>query len=366
MIIYLGLPLPTASSDLPKTRRAAAWFCFGLASDGVYMCPACYQPGGSLLHCLSTLTGKSRRFISVALAWESPPPDVIRHPALRSPDFPHLTPFGIVSRDHLTHSVWDFIIERGECKGKREINLYNSFTTDRSIREYNYGKRIPGRNTMSKILVAEDELAINKLICMNLSITGYETVSMQNGQEVLDYLAAGGLADLAIVDVMMPKVDGFSLLSPLKQKSIPVIYLTARGDLESKLKGLTGGAEDYMVKPFEMLELLVRIDMVLKRTGKSEEIISLGCITLNMKKRTVQKSGENISLTPMEYDLLCVLAKNRNIALNREKLLREIWGVDFEGETRTVDVHVAALRRKTGLHIVSVPKIGYRLEVDEA
>ena len=219
---------------------------------------------------------------------------------------------------------------------------------------------------MSKILVAEDELAINKLICMNLSITGYETVSMQNGQEVLDYLAAGGLADLAIVDVMMPKVDGFSLLSPLKQKSIPVIYLTARGDLESKLKGLTGGAEDYMVKPFEMLELLVRIDMVLKRTGKSEEIISLGCITLNMKKRTVRKSGENISLTPMEYDLLCVLAKNRNIALNREKLLREIWGVDFEGETRTVDVHVAALRRKTGLHIVSVPKIGYRLEVDEA
>lgn len=219
---------------------------------------------------------------------------------------------------------------------------------------------------MSKILVAEDELAINKLICMNLSITGYETVSMQNGQEVLDYLAAGGLADLAIVDVMMPKVDGFSLLSPLKQKSIPVIYLTARGDLESKLKGLTGGAEDYMVKPFEMLELLVRIDMVLKRTGKSEEIISLGCITLNMKKRTVQKSGENISLTPMEYDLLCVLAKNRNIALNREKLLREIWGVDFEGETRTVDVHVAALRKKTGLHIVSVPKIGYRLEVDEA
>ena len=219
---------------------------------------------------------------------------------------------------------------------------------------------------MSKILVAEDELAINKLICMNLSITGYETVSMQNGQEVLDYLAAGGLADLAIVDVMMPKVDGFALLSPLKQKSIPVIYLTARGDLESKLKGLTGGAEDYMVKPFEMLELLVRIDMVLKRTGKSEEIISLGCITLNMKKRIVQKSGENISLTPMEYDLLCVLAKNRNIALNREKLLREIWGVDFEGETRTVDVHVAALRRKTGLHIVSVPKIGYRLEVDEA
>lgn len=218
---------------------------------------------------------------------------------------------------------------------------------------------------MSKILVAEDETAINRLICMNLNITGYETVSMPDGQAVLDYLAEGGSADLAVVDVMMPKVDGFALLPVLKKKKIPVIYLTARGDLESKLKGLTGGAEDYMVKPFEMLELLVRIDMVLKRTGKSNEIFALDDVTLDMEKRIVQKNGEVISLTPMEYDLLCILAKNRNIALNREKILREIWGVDFEGETRTVDVHVAALRRKTGLHIVSVPKIGYRLEVGE-
>ena len=218
---------------------------------------------------------------------------------------------------------------------------------------------------MSKILVAEDETAINKLICMNLNITGYETVSMPDGQAVLDYLAEGGSADLAVVDVMMPKVDGFALLPVLKEKKIPVIYLTARGDLESKLKGLTGGAEDYMVKPFEMLELLVRIDMVLKRTGKSNEIFALDDVRLDMEKRIVQKNGEVISLTPMEYDLLCILAKNRNIALNREKILREIWGVDFEGETRTVDVHVAALRRKTGLHIVSVPKIGYRLEVGD-
>lgn len=218
---------------------------------------------------------------------------------------------------------------------------------------------------MSKILVAEDETAINKLICMNLNITGYETVSMPDGQAVLDYLVEGGSADLAVVDVMMPKVDGFALLPVLKEKKIPVIYLTARGDLESKLKGLTGGAEDYMVKPFEMLELLVRIDMVLKRTGKSNEIFALDDVTLDMEKRIVQKNGEVISLTPMEYDLLCILAKNRNIALNREKILREIWGIDFEGETRTVDVHVAALRRKTGLHIVSVPKIGYRLEVGE-
>lgn len=218
---------------------------------------------------------------------------------------------------------------------------------------------------MSKILVAEDELAINKMICMNLNITGYETVSMQDGQEVLDYLAAGQSADLAIVDIMMPKVDGFALLEPLNKAGIPVIYLTALGDIESKVRGLSGGAEDYMVKPFEMLELLLRIEKILKRTGKSEDVLKLGDITLDMKKRLVSKENEQISLTPMEYDLLCILAKNRNIALGRDKILHEIWGAGFEGETRTVDVHVAALRKKTGLHIVSVPKIGYRLEVGE-
>lgn len=218
---------------------------------------------------------------------------------------------------------------------------------------------------MSKVLVAEDELAINKMICMNLNITGYETVSMQDGQEVLDYLAAGQSADLAIVDIMMPKVDGFALLEPLNKAGIPVIYLTALGDIESKVRGLSGGAEDYMVKPFEMLELLLRIEKILKRTGKSEDVLKLGDIILDMKKRIVSKENEQISLTPMEYDLLCILAKNRNIALGRDKILHEIWGAGFEGETRTVDVHVAALRRKTGLHIVSVPKIGYRLEVGE-
>ena len=218
---------------------------------------------------------------------------------------------------------------------------------------------------MSKILVAEDELAINKMICMSLNITGYETVSMQDGQEVLDYLAAGQSADLAIVDIMMPKVDRFALLEPLNKAGIPVIYLTALGDIESKVRGLSGGAEDYMVKPFEMLELLLRIEKILKRTGKSDELIKLDDVILDMKKRTVSKKDEQISLTPMEYDLLCILAKNRNIALGRDKILHEIWGAGFEGETRTVDVHVAALRRKTGLHIVSVPKIGYRLEVGE-
>lgn len=218
---------------------------------------------------------------------------------------------------------------------------------------------------MRRILIAEDEIAINKMICMNLNITGYETIPMYDGQEVLDYLSSSGTADLAIVDVMMPKVDGFSLLAPLMQHQIPVIFLTARDDLESKIKGLTGGAEDYIVKPFEMLELIVRIEKVLSRFGKAEEVLELDGVTLDMQKRRVIRGGEILSLTPIEYNLLCSLARNKNIALSREKLLHEIWGFDFEGETRTVDVHVASLRKKTGVRIVAVPKVGYRLEVGE-
>ncbi|MGN0324083.1 MAG: response regulator transcription factor [Oliverpabstia sp.] len=218
---------------------------------------------------------------------------------------------------------------------------------------------------MRRILIAEDEIAINKMICMNLNITGYETIPMYDGQEVLDFLSSSKTADLAIVDVMMPKVDGFSLLAPLMQHQIPVIFLTARGDLESKIKGLTGGAEDYIVKPFEMLELIVRIEKVLSRFGKAEEVLELDGVTLDMQKRRVIRGGEILSLTPIEYNLLCSLARNKNIALSREKLLHEIWGFDFEGETRTVDVHVASLRKKTGVRIVAVPKVGYRLEVGE-
>ena len=217
---------------------------------------------------------------------------------------------------------------------------------------------------MSKILIVEDEIAINRLLCMNLDIVGYETAAFFDGQQLLDYLADGGQADLALVDVMLPKADGFELLEPLKAAGIPVIFLTAMGDLDSKLRGLTGGAEDYIVKPFEMLELLVRIDKILKRYGRAEEIIRLNGITIDTGQRTVCRGGENISLTPMEYDLLLLLARNRNLAMSRKTLLREVWGTDFEGETRTVDVHIAQLRKKTGLVIISVPKIGYRLEAD--
>lgn len=217
---------------------------------------------------------------------------------------------------------------------------------------------------MRRIIIAEDELAINKMLCMNLGLMGYETVAKYDGQQVIDWLDEGGNADLALVDVMMPKVDGFELLEPLNSHGIPVIFLTARGDLEAKLRGLTGGAEDYIVKPFEMMELVVRMEKVLERHGKVEPCIVLGDVTIDTERRTVIRNGTDLNLTPMEFDLLLLLAKKKNVALSRDRLLNEVWGIRYEGGTRTVDVHIAQLRKKTGINIVSVPKIGYRLEVD--
>lgn len=217
---------------------------------------------------------------------------------------------------------------------------------------------------MRKILIAEDEPAINKMLCMNLGLMGYDTAAKFDGQQVLDYLAGGGSADLALVDVMMPRVDGFRLLEPLKEHGIPVIFLTARGDLEAKLRGLTGGAEDYIVKPFEMMELLVRMEKVLERRGKAQTRFLLGGVAIDAERRTVTRDGSDLNLTPMEFDLLLLLVRKKNVALSREGLLNEVWGIRYEGGTRTVDVHIAQLRKKTGLPIVSVPKIGYRLEVD--
>lgn len=217
---------------------------------------------------------------------------------------------------------------------------------------------------MRRILIAEDEPAINKMLCMNLGLMGYDTAAKFDGQQVLDYLAGGGSADLALVDVMMPRVDGFQLLEPLKEHGIPVIFLTARGDLEAKLRGLTGGAEDYIVKPFEMMELLVRMEKVLERHGKTQTSFLLGGVAIDAERRTVTRDGSDLNLTPMEFDLLLLLVRKKNVALSREGLLNEVWGIRYEGGTRTVDVHIAQLRKKTGLPIVSVPKIGYRLEVD--
>ena len=197
---------------------------------------------------------------------------------------------------------------------------------------------------MSRILIIEDEIAINKMLCLNLGITGYETVSLYDGQEVLDWREEDGAADLALLDVMLPKIDGFALLQPLLEHNIPVIFLTAKGDIESKLQGLTNGAEVYIVKPFEMLEVMARIELVLKRYGKNDNEFKIDDVEVNLDERTVRKNGEELTLTPIEFDLLVLLIRNKNVALTREKMLNEVWNIFYEGSTRTVDVHIAQLR----------------------
>lgn len=216
----------------------------------------------------------------------------------------------------------------------------------------------------SKILIVEDEEPIARMIAMNLKVAGYEPTIFQDGKEALEALKEHHDYGLALLDVMLPGMDGFSLLPEVRQYDIPVIFLTARDDLSSKISGLTGGAEDYIVKPFEVLELLVRIEKVLSRYGGEAQKVNFLDLEINFEEHSVRKNGQEISLKPMEFDLLAVLVKNKNIAISREKLLHLVWGVDFMGETRTVDVHIGQLRKKLGLneHIKTLSKVGYRLE----
>ena len=216
---------------------------------------------------------------------------------------------------------------------------------------------------MKQILVVEDDEAINKLICMNLSVAGYQPTPVYDGAEALALTENGAAFDLALLDIMLPGADGFQLLSPIRARGIPVIFLTAKNDLESKVQGLREGAEDYIVKPFEILELLVRMEKVLARNGAEERVILVGDVEIHTDEHSVLRGKTPVSLTPILFDLLLLFAKNRNIAMSREKILADVWGDSFLGESRTVDIHISQLRKKTGLNIVSLPKIGYRLEV---
>lgn len=216
----------------------------------------------------------------------------------------------------------------------------------------------------NRILVVEDDTAISELICMNLEVTGYEVVPVLDGNEVEGTLEKEEDFDLALLDIMLPGKDGFELLGVMKKYGIPVIYITDKADVNSKIKGLRSGAEDYIVKPFEVLELLVRVEKVLERTGKQKEIIQVKDLEIHLSEHKVTRNGQTVSLKPMEYDLLVLLAKNKNVAFTREQMLNEVWGSNYLGETRTIDVHIGQLRRKLDLSdvIKTIPKIGYRLE----
>lgn len=226
----------------------------------------------------------------------------------------------------------------------------------------------------TKILVVEDDSSISELICMNLEAAGYEPLPFTDGLLAEQFLIETGangrekelsqVPALALVDVMLPGKDGFELMKDFQRAGIPVIYLTAKDDVLSKVHGLKAGAEDYIVKPFEVLELLVRMEKVLKRTGRSRKIIQIQDVTIDLAEHSVSKNGERVALKPLEYELLVTLAGSRNVAFSREELLNRIWGTDYVGETRTVDVHIGQLRKKLGFHKVirTISKTGYRLE----
>jgi len=216
---------------------------------------------------------------------------------------------------------------------------------------------------MAKILIIEDDLAINTLIRKNLELVGHQCVSIFDGETVTE-LAASHDFDLILLDIMLPGADGFQIISELT-KEIPVIFLTARDGVGDKVRGLRLGAYDYMVKPFDMLELQARVEAVLRRTKKTDDHFTLGEVTVAMDSRLVWFKGSIVDFTPQEFNLIEALIKNRNIALSRNRLLEIAWGFDYMGETRTVDVHIHTIRKKLEWENVvkTVYKLGYRLEV---
>jgi len=215
---------------------------------------------------------------------------------------------------------------------------------------------------VTKILIVEDDENIAGTIKATLTMVGYTTEICYNGAEAVEVIL-GGQWDLVLLDVMLPGLDGFGVMEKIRSTEIPVIFLTAMQNVLDKVNGLRLGAEDYIVKPFEALELLTRIEVVLRRKNKLSSVIKYGDITVDTEGYTVKKGESTVALTPKEFQSLMLFLSNIDVAVTRERLLSTVWGYDFEGESRTVDIHIQQLRKKLGLHkhLVTIPKLGYRL-----
>lgn len=221
-------------------------------------------------------------------------------------------------------------------------------------------------DTLIHILIAEDEKPISNLIRLSLKNAGYTCDCAFNGTQAADMIEET-CYDLILLDIMLPDVDGFELMEYIRPMGIPVIFITAKNSVTDKVKGLRMGAEDYIVKPFEIIELLARIDVVLRRYHKAEEVICTAGLVIDMKSRKVTRDGHLIALTPKEYELLLLFVQNPNTALYRETIYERIWEKEFVYGSKTVDLHIQRLRRKAHLEkeLLAVNKIGYRLEVKE-
>jgi DNA-binding response OmpR family regulator len=217
-----------------------------------------------------------------------------------------------------------------------------------------------------RILIVEDEKPISDLIRMNLFEAGYFCDCAFDGMTAVNMLDENEY-DLILLDILLPEVDGYEVMEYVKPLDIPVIFLTAKASVDDRVKGLKLGADDYLVKPFEIIELLARVEAVLRRYNLSQSIIEIGSLTIDTKARTVKKENLEIPLTKKEYELLIFFIDNKNIALFREKIYEKIWGGDYMGDSRTVDLHVQRLRKKLGWEqlITAVYKVGYRLEINQ-
>ena len=216
---------------------------------------------------------------------------------------------------------------------------------------------------MIRILVAEDERPISDLIRLNLTKAGYHCTCVYDGLAAADILEEENF-DLILLDVMMPGLNGFELMEYIRPLKIPVIFLTAKSSLKDRMTGLTSGAEDYITKPFEIVELLARINIVLRRYHKTEQLLVMNDITVDVENQTVTQNGKEVELTPKELELLIFLMRNRNITLFREKIYEEIWGTEYSVESRTLDLHIQRLRKKLNLEnsLKTIFKVGYRFE----
>ena len=238
---------------------------------------------------------------------------------------------------------------------------YNSDALTCYFFRYQLRKRVQG--VMVKILIAEDEEPIANLIRMNLKKAGYACECAYDGQEAADRMEEGHY-DLLLLDIMLPKINGYELMEYAKSIQLPVIFITAMDSTENKVKGLKMGAEDYLAKPFEIVELLARVEAVLRRCNKIGRMLHILDVDIDLSSRTVMQDNQQILLTLKEYELLLFFARNPNIALYREVIYEQVWEKEYTGDSRTVDLHVQRLKKKLGWdkHIGAVYKIGYRLE----
>jgi two-component system alkaline phosphatase synthesis response regulator PhoP len=217
----------------------------------------------------------------------------------------------------------------------------------------------------TRILIVEDDMDIARLITIALRQAGFITEHASDGHQGADLVEQNNY-DLVLLDIMLPCISGYELLPYIAQYEIPVIFITAKGELDDKLRGFRMGADDYLVKPFELEELLVRVENVLRHYGKAQTVLRLWGVTIDTTAHSVTCGDTVVSLTPKEYALLVYLVRNRGRALHRFALLEKVWGADFPGDTRTLDIHIRRLRQKLCWEekIGTIPKFGYRLEAE--